>query len=281
MTTENDDIILMSSDAGEDPAPVQDPDPAPADPVDPPADPDPTPAAEAGDKKTPWYQARFNELTDKRRQIEAQLTAEREQREALEKRAKALQDLLLAQGHDPAALTGDTNTQPRTLTQADVEARAAQIAEERVRQQQAQAEAQVFNQRCNDVFAEGTKTFGPGFQEAIGNLNMAGVISADNTAIVQAALDTDNAAAILHHLGQDPAEAVRLASMPPVRLGMELAKISAQLNKPADPAPISKAPKPIAPVAGDRARDNVDIYSDDVDDASWFAEMEKRDRARS
>lgn len=219
-------------------------------------------------KPEPWFQKRISEVTAKRHEAETRAEKAERERDALKE--------LLASGR-----TEDEGG--RTYTEAELKAEAARIAEEKVSQDRQLAAQQQFNARCNTVVEDGQKAFGAAFDTAIGNLNMAGVINDRDTSFIEAALETESPALVLKHLGDDPDEAVRIASLSPVQRGIQLERLASKLTAAApkpQPAPLSKAPPPIAPVAGDRARGDVDLSDPDVDDATWFAEMQKRDRAK-
>lgn len=168
------------------------------------------------------------------------LTAERkaalERAEAAEARAKAMEELLAAQGRAPAAKDGDTPPSPDRvppaptgLTEADVEKRAAEIAYWKD-----------FNAKADQINAAGQKQFSD-WGDALGNLNAAGIMS---PALVEAAQEAGAPEAILHYLGSDLEEASRVAGLPPIRMGVELAKLAGKLTAPKG-RPVSRAPDPI------------------------------------
>lgn len=66
-------------------------------------------------------------------------------------------------------------------------------------------------------------------------------------------MQTDNGADLAYHLGKNPAEATRIAGLPPVRQAFELGRIAAALNTPK--AVVTNAPAPITPL-GATARAN-------------------------
>ena len=66
---------------------------------------------------------------------------------------------------------------------------------------------------------------------------------------------TDNGIDIAYHLGKNPAEAERIASLDPVAQVWELGKLAATLNT----KPVSKAPPPVEPVKAGRSASN-DLY---------------------
>lgn len=59
-------------------------------------------------------------------------------------------------------------------------------------------------------------------------------------------------AQVFYALARDPEQTERLLSMPPLKMAMEVTKLSNKLAKPAAPAPkpISKAPAPVSPITG-------------------------------
>jgi hypothetical protein len=248
-----------------DPAPAAsvEADPAPAD-ATPAAndqrDPDPDPAPSADQEQEPWYKTRINTLTERR-------DRERAAREAAEARVRELEAIV--QGHasaDPAApAPAPAQPAPRTFTEAEVAQRAAEIAA-----------ANEFNNRCNAIFEEGVKAYGQDFQKAVGNLNTAGLISLEDQTLLRAVMDSDNPALVLNHLGKDPGEAQKLLAMSPYKMGAELARMSERLSKPAQPAPISKAPAPITPIGAATPRDTVNLADDSTSDSDFFAEFEKQ-----
>lgn len=180
-------------------------------------------------KQTPWFQKRIDDLTrekwDERRAREA-LQQERDNyRQALEK-------LRNPEGQ-PAA---QADQQPKGMTQADfdkaVADRAAQLAQQRA-----------FDESCNKVFEEGSKSF-PDFQDALSNFKLLGGLP---PVLIEAAIETDNAANVLYQLGKNPGEADRILRMSPTKMAVAVAKLA---SKPAEPLSVSKAPPPIKPIAG-------------------------------
>ena len=75
---------------------------------------------------------------------------------------------------------------------------------------------------------------------------------------------------ILYQLGKNPDNAERILAMPPMQMGIELAKLTT-----AAPAqkPVSKAPPPLSPVGGAAT---VEPDFSKMSDDEWFA----RERAR-
>lgn len=178
-------------------------------------------------KQTPWWQKRIDEVTKQR--YEASGRADKAENEA-----KALRALLEAQGSDVGSL--DTPAGP--MGEADVQ----RAAEKLVAQQ-------TFNARCNAVVDAGEKAFGQDFNAAISNLRSAGLVTEHDMTFIADALETDAPEQVLHILGQDPDEAMRIASLTPGRRAIEMNKIAERAAKPAA-SPARRAPPPIAPLEG-------------------------------
>lgn len=78
------------------------------------------------------------------------------------------------------------------------------------------------------------------------------------TPLGEAILDSDDAAALIAHIGSDPSLAEELSELTPAQLGRRIARIEAEMAvKTAKPS--SKAPPPINPLAGNTSAANVDL----------------------
>jgi hypothetical protein len=69
------------------------------------------------------------------------------------------------------------------------------------------------------------------------------------TPFIEAVLDTDEPAKVLHWLGNNPDEAAQFANLSPVQIGRRLAKIEERISREAK-ANTSGAPKPLEAVKG-------------------------------
>lgn len=161
-------------------------------------------------------------------------------------------------------------SEDKPLTAADVQREAERIATERVTAKQREDAQAAFVAECNKVYADGQKAF-PDFDEAVTSLNSMGLMS---DAFVEAAIATDEAARVLHHLGGDIDEAARIAALPPIRMTAELAKLAARLSAPKS-AGVSKAPAPIKPIGGS-AKAEADIYDENLSDDEYYAQRKKQ-----
>lgn len=174
-----------------------------------------------------------------------QLSAKDAAIEAANARAEAAERLLNASGTPPAEPATTERPAPangRYYTVEEFQAEAARVAA-----------AQEFNRQSNEVFDKGNEAF-PDWVDAVTNLNALGIMS---PTLLEAAMATDAAAAVIHHLGTDPDEAARITSLPPARMGAELAKLGLKLAAPKSAA-VSRAPAPIRPVTG-QATPTVDL----------------------
>lgn len=246
-----------------DPPVVADPpaaDPPAADPAAAAADPaDPKPHGNKGRK--PWYLDRISEETNARQQAE-QRAAD----------AEALLERSTRNPADPAAPAA-----PRADESA-IEARARQIADERVN-----------GERIRSVIQAGIAKFDDWDARA----EMLGAVGAASPAFVLDVVTVDpvNAHIILHQLADDPQKAARLAKMDTRNRTIELVKMSlaaspaaAPAADPAKPAApprtVSKAPAPPPPVEPGAAQ-AVDWRSDKASDADFSKGWEENARARA
>jgi hypothetical protein len=200
----------------------------------------PEPAAEAQPepaKQTPWWQKRIDEVT--KQKYDANARAEKAEAEAASMRL-----LLEAQGADLRPTDDDAPpADGRKYTQAELD----KIAEDKAR---VIADRRAFDARANAAYDAGETAFGKdAFASAIGNLRSAGVISAQDIGFLEAALETDAPEKVLHALGQDPDEAMRIAGLPLGRRAIELDRLAQKLNAKAPPE-TRKAPPPVTPIEG-------------------------------
>lgn len=208
-------------------APAADAPPADTVPAEPAAPAEPEPA-----KEPAWFRSRIDALARQKGDAERALQLAHRERDEL--RAK-LQP-------DPAQ--PDPNA--RTYTQADFDREVATKAQQ-------VAERQVAESAVKAVIANGERDFTPAVFTAACNA-LADVGATERPEFLALAADLPNGAAVLHKLGNEPGEAMRVLALPPLRMAAELGRISATLAAPAPapappaPKPVSKAPAPIEPV---------------------------------
>ena len=145
------------------------------------------------------------------------------------------------------------------LTEAEVNRRAAALAEQKA-----------LNDKCNDIAKTGQKKF-PDFMEKVEALNgdVALFDARGATPFMEALLDADDPAALIHHLGSNPDIASELADLTPRQQVRRLAQIEHDLEAKATPPKPSNAPKPIQPVKPVAAAVGPDPSKDPEGWISW------------
>jgi hypothetical protein len=200
------------------------------------------PALSAHEREARKLRGRVGYLTKTRNEQEAQLAELRRQNEAYQ--------ALLAQGGTTPQNDGETPPArtpangERTFTQAEVREEARRLAA-----------AETFNAQADAAYEAGKAKF-TDFDDAVATLRDVGAMTQP---LVEAALATGEAPAVLHYLGNDPDEAARITALNPVRMGVELAKIAGKLAAAPKPRTVSAAPPPIRTVGG-TAKPEIDVY---------------------
>jgi hypothetical protein len=190
-------------------------------------------------------------------------------RRAAEERAAALEAELnrLRAGAtaDPAATPPAS---PQDL-QRLVETAAERIANERMGQQE-------LVRTLSQIEANGKKEFGADYDTAVTNLQMAGVGGQD---FLRAIAAVPNPEKVLTWLGKNEnvGEAIRIASLDPLQMGIELAKASGTATK-ALTKQISKVPPPIQTVDGSARSDGAEPAVGTPEWFKWRNETARRKR---
>jgi len=221
--------------------------PAGTAPATPPSDPSsqpsvepPTPSAEP--PKTDWRDRRIGELTARNREQRAELERLRAQ----------------VQPRDP---NGQFREQPPPSSNDGPPARAT-IDDQIEQRAQILAANQEFNRRCDEVAIAGRKVY-PDFDAQVGRL--VGLV--DNTdpqsmarynEFLNAALETGEAAKLIHALGGDLDEASRILSMSPRQMTVALTRMA---DRPVQE--LSRAPRPINPAATSAQAQRTSVSPDD------------------
>lgn len=164
----------------------------------------------------------------------------------------------------------------------------APLAEAEItRRAEAIAQARKFNDDCNAVAASGRTEFGAEvFNARVSELQSL-VDPGDPSSqlaynrFLEAVIETGEGPKIIHELGSDKNEALRILSLSPVKMGIELAKLS--LRPP--PEPVSAAPRPITPLTK-KGESTVPIdpadptKADQLPIAEWMKRREAQDQER-
>ena len=104
-----------------------------------------------------------------------------------------------------------------------------------------------FDRSANDIYEKGVKEY-PDFEQSLSNFKMLGGLQ---PAVVEAAMETGEAAKVLYELGKNPDEAARIMALPPTKMAVAVAKIAV---KPSSAPAVSKAPPPIKSLTAPAAR---------------------------
>lgn len=200
-------------------------DPPAAAAADPDAEDEPEPAP-AKPKRVPWYEKRINQLTAKLKEVEGGAGA--------------------GGGDAPAAGVGVssgpgyvTESGERLFTQAEVEQMAV-----------AKSQLSKLNETADQMFDAGKKAFPKTWDARITAAGQAfGADLARRIDFFELLTDIPNGAQVYHELTGDLDAMDEVLALPPHKLGARLAKMSAELGKPA-PRQISNAPDPIEPLDG-------------------------------
>ena len=183
--------------------------------------------------KNDWVQRRIDQLTREKHE-------EKRQREALEARLRELQP--------------PTEQQP-----------AQQLTPEQIREEAKRLiQQEKFNEACNKVFDAGKSEF----QDWDASLKTFGMLGGATPEFLEAVTSMDAGHKVLHHLGQNPDEAERLLSLPPLRMALELARLESKVGQ-AKPAPVSNAPAPITPIGGKSAPVEPEEFGSTADYIAW------------
>lgn len=254
--------------------------------------------------KKAWYMDRIDGLTRK-------LNEEISGRQTLSQQNSALRttlETLLAAGVSPrdaarvatgqaddAADAGNTGRgraaegpAGRLYTEAELNSLAERKAGELAAAQSVSFAEQQFNNRCNEVAAAGNTKF-PDFNASLNALGAAGVLPQANMplsqqpaerAFLEAVTELDDPAGILHHLGKNPEEAMRLKGLKAVPLAMALTKLSGTLAAAPAPKPASNAPPPVTTVTGTGTPGALDLDSPDLPMAEFVKRREEAVKTR-
>ena len=176
------------------------------------------------EKRAPWFQKRIDELT--REKWEARREAQA---------ATALAEALRSQKPDDGT--------PPAIPQTDLDAMVTRRAAE-------MREAEAFNEACNTTYQKGKEAL-PDFDDAVKGYQLLGGLD-DRREFLEAINSLPNGSQIFYHLGKNLDEGAHVLSLSPVKMALELTKLSQKLSKA---PPVSKAPAPIKPLGGSASHD--------------------------
>lgn len=219
---------------GDPPAPAADaPAPAPADVGDEPPAPKPT--------RTPWQDKRVDKYAAIAKAAEERATAAAAEAAENRRQLDAYRALYGADAVPPAAPAAAPAAPATgaTYTQEDVQREAQRIAG-----------LNRLNERCDAMFTAGKAAHGDGFVAACSAAGKAfGADLAGRVDFFEAITDLPNGADVYAQLAGDLDHFAEVLAMSPMKLGMELAKLSAAGATKKEPI-VSRVPAPIEPLEG-------------------------------
>lgn len=110
-----------------------------------------------------------------------------------------------------------------------------------------QVEIERLNARCDDIVADGSKKF-KDFGQAVKAIQEEAPLFDQRgapTALLEAVMDSEKPAELLHYLGSNPDIAAELADLSPIRQAKRIGQIERDMKEAKKP---SAAPKPLEPV---------------------------------
>lgn len=186
-----------------------------------------------------------------------------------EERARALAEARAQELEAKVAAKPEGTPTPQTqgYTEAQLNARALELSA-RMR----------FDEACNNIARQGAAKF-EDFGAVVGNFGK--YLGDIPPAFVEAALETDDAAATIYALGNDMAEATRIAALSPARQAAAIVKFASKLGKeeskpnpaPSAQTPAARAPAPIVPRVGSASGPRntpVRLDDDNTDIGDWM-----------
>lgn len=234
---------------------------------------DPPPQETDHDKAVRKFERRIGTVTRQRYDAEARANQHAQENERLraeleQARQSRTQPAGDAPQGEPSARR-EQQPQRQALTREEFEAAVARESEQRARVSDA-------SRRANEIFSAGQKAFGEEFGSAVRAVQEeAGSLYERNglpTALGEAIGESENPAALLQHLGQNPDDAAELRGLSAAALGRRIAKLEAQIAA-APPQKPAQAHKPVTSSATAATKD-----PSKMSDAEWHAQRKAQKR---
>jgi hypothetical protein len=231
-------------------------------------------STEEGAEGTETQEAKTEEQkTDWRdKQIDRQHRTIQETKREAERLRQENEDLKALAAKRLEGNTDDTQTTTtpvkKELSEADVNARAERIANEKLAEQS-------YNADCNRTYEEGKKAYGDKFDAAVKRLPALGGIDQDTMISI---LATDNPHKVLYELGSKPEEFQRIMDLSPAKRQNEFVKIAITNEQKTT----SNAPEPVETLGGrgQSRTTSTNIYDEKLSDDDFYALRAKQKAAR-
>lgn len=212
---------------------------------------DPPPAPEPKPARIPWQNRRIDQLTARVSQAEERNAELEREAQAARERAAAY-EALYGRAEDPpaggapppppagGAAPPTSPTGERLYTKTELEAEAARVAN-----------VNRLNERIEGVFNAGATAHGKAWTERVNAAGAAfGTDLQKRPDLFEALTALPNPEAVYFQLAGDLDHFADVLAMPPIQLGMELARLSVAAGGTVKPQRLSNAPAPITPVEG-------------------------------
>lgn len=138
------------------------------------------------------------------------------------------------------------------------------------------ADQNSFQETLGDFVSEGAEKY-KDFAEKLerkpedGGPNISAIMA-------EAMMETDSGIDVAYHLATHPAEANKIAKMPPVAQARAIWELEAKVSKPKEP-PVSKAPPPVKPVRGGAASNTKPVSEMSMSEYASFRQRQMRGEA--
>ena len=216
--------------------------------VEPAAEPEPEPKPQPAPN---GVVKRIDQLTREKYELQDRLQKAETERARMESQLKLNKVL---------KLDGDQPSLP-----ADLDAEIERRAKEKLKVEMAQQAEVAFNNECNKIAAQGKTQFND-FDESLANINTR--LGGMSREFMEALIESGKGAEIINTLGKDWEKATEILAMPPIKQAVAVAKLAAQFDRPASTA-LSKAPAPIEPKVGGRAKAEPRLDDPNLSMAEW------------
>lgn len=180
---------------------------------------------------------------------------------------KAVEALSAGRGKDEEDDEAERSEEARTRTNPNGKSN-DELIEQRAEQIVA---AKAFNKACDDLFDAGEKEFGKDWGVAMGNINDLGGFR-ENTTALSIIMELPNSHKIVHALGKDPELTDKIFGMSPVKMTVELTKLSDRLLAPKKEK-ISDAPEPVKTLRNGKQPKSEELKDNDST-AEWMRKRE-------
>lgn len=193
--------------------------------------------------KMDWRERRRNEETNRRKQVEAELAAERAEKERFRLELERIRaGTATPNPADPAQAVAKTPDQIR-----------AEAREEAKREIMEEQQRQSFAEATGRVLQAGLQAYPDFAQKRDELVQYFGETLNARPDFFDAIINLDNGHDVFYALAADPEQAEQVLAMPTTKMVLKLSQLASSATPKKTepkPKPISKAPAPITPVAG-------------------------------